>query len=94
MPCQGKCNSRRHLISLLEEEGEETNSDSTHTDEGRGASTSKDCRARTCGGNGRVAYSAIRKLEIGTSKPCGITGMDIDGAVAKEASETKFCRNV
>lgn len=45
---------------FLEEEGEDTSSNSTHTDEGRGASTSKHCRARTRGCNGRVAYSAVR----------------------------------
>lgn len=80
--------------AFLKEEGEETSSDSTHTDEGRGASTSKYCRARTGGGNGRVACSAVRKLEVGTSKARGVASMDINGAVAKEAPETKFCRNV
>ena len=94
MPCQRKDNYRRHDEAPLEEEGEETSSNSTHADEGRGASTSKHCRGRTGGCNSRVAYSAVRKLEIGTSKPCGIAGVDIDGAVAKEASETKLCRNV
>ena len=94
MLCQRKDNYRRHDEALLEEEGEETSSNSTHTNEGRSASTSKYCRARTGGCNSRVAYSAVRKLEIGTSKASGIAGVDIDGAVAKEASETEFCRDV
>lgn len=94
MPYQRKGNYRRHDEVLLKEEGEEASRNSTHTDEGRGASTCKYCGARTGGCNGRIAYSAVRKLEVGTSKPCGIAGMDIDGAIAKEASEIELCRNV
>lgn len=94
MPCQRKDTNCRHNDDLLEEEGEEAGSNSTHTDEGRGASTSKYRRARTGGCSGRVAYSAVRKLEVGTSKTCSIAAMDIDGAVAKEAAEAGLCRNV
>lgn len=94
MLCQRKGNYRRHNEALSEDEGEETSSNSTHTDEGRGASTSKYCQARTSRCNGRVADSAVRKLEVGTSKPCGIASMNIDRAVAKEASKTELCRNV
>ena len=94
MLCQRKGSYCRHDEALLKDEGEETSSNSTHTDEGRGASTSKYCRARTGGCNGRVADSAVRKLEVGTSKPCGIASMDIDRPVAKEASKTELCRSV
>ena len=94
MPCQRKDNNCRQDEILLEEEGEEASSNNTHTDEGRGASTSKYCRARTAGCSGRVAYSAVRKLEVRTSKPCGVAAMDIDGAVAKEASEAELGRNM
>ena len=66
MPGEMKCSSPSDE-AFLEEKGEETNSNSTHTGESRGASTSKYCRARSGGGNGRVAYSAVRKLEVGTS---------------------------